>query len=207
MMRLLPLVVSLFLPLSLAACNTDQGDTLEPEPVWFTMDDAALPAARWDHQPMGKLWTRTAIGDLVSGAGMPLINMVPKDIDAWCPAYPKQDQIGRASFWTGLLSAMAKHESTYNEQAVGGGGRWFGLVQISPATAKHYGCGATTGGALKNGVNNLQCAITIMATTVPRDGVVAAGGKGVAADWGPFHSAAKRADMQDWVSSQAYCRR
>ncbi len=206
MMRFAPLVISLFLPLSLAACNTDDGGVLEPEPVWFTMADADLPAARWDHQPMGKLWTRTAIGDLVSGVGMPLINMVPKDIDAWCPAYPDQDRIGRAAFWTGLLSAMAKHESTFNEAAVGGGGQWFGLVQISPATAKHYDCGATTAGALKNGVGNLQCAITIMATTVPRDGVVAADGRGVAADWGPFHNAAKRADMRDWVSSQAYCR-
>ena len=206
MMRFAPLVISLFLPLSLAACNTDDGGVLEPEPVWFTMADADLPAARWDHQPMGKLWTRTAIGDLVSGVGMPLVNMVPKDIDVWCPAYPDQDRIGRAAFWTGLLSAMAKHESSFNEAAVGGGGQWFGLVQISPATAKHYDCGATTTGALKNGVGNLQCAITIMATTVPRDGVVAADGRGVAADWGPFHNAAKRADMRDWVSSQAYCR-
>ncbi len=207
MMRFASLVISLFLPLSLAACNTDDGDIQEPEPVWFTMGDADLPAARWDRQPNGKLWTRRAIGELVSGAGRPLINMVPEDVDAWCPAYPDQDQIGRAAFWTGLLSAMSKHESTYNEQAVGGGGRWFGLVQISPATAKHYGCGATTAEALKNGLNNLQCAITIMAATVPRDGVVAAGGKGVAADWGPFHNAAKRADMRDWVSSQAYCQR
>jgi len=207
MMRLLPLVVSMFLPLSLAACNTDQGDVMEPEPVWFTMGDTALPAARWDHQPMGTRWTRSVIGDLVSGAGRPLVNMVPKDIDAWCPAYPEQDQNGRAAFWTGLLSAMVKHESTYNEQAVGGSGQWFGLAQISPATAKHYGCGATTGEALKNDLTNLNCAIRIMATTVPRDGVVAADGKGVAADWGPFHNAAKRADMRDWVSSQAYCRR
>ncbi len=207
MMRLIPLVISLFLPLSLAACNTDIGDIQQSEPVWFTMGNADLPAARWDRQPNGKLWTRSAIGELVSGAGRPLIKMVPKDIDAWCPAYAGQDPYGRAAFWAGLLSAMAKHESTYNEQAVGGGGKWFGLVQISPATARHYGCEVITGGDLKNGVKNLQCAIRIMAMTVPRDSVVAAGGKGVAADWGPFHSAAKRAEMRGWVSSQAYCRR
>ncbi len=211
MMRLLPLVVSMFLPLSLAACNTDQGDVMEPEPRWFMMDDAALPAARWDHLPEGKLWTREILSNLIDrGQGVALIEVVPKDIEQWCPSYTEtvdfDGDIKRAAFWIGLMSAMAKHESTYNPQAVGGGGRWFGLLQISPDTAKAYGCAATTGEALKNGSENLRCAVRIMAKTVPRDGVVAAGGRGVAADWGPFHSAAKRDDMMRWVSSQDYCR-
>ena len=88
---------------------------------------------------------------------------------------------------------------------VGGGGRWFGLVQISPGTARGYGCEAKSGQALLDGEKNLSCAIRILSTTVPRDGVVAAGGGGIAADWGPFVSSAKRKDMRDWVSGQSYC--
>jgi hypothetical protein len=45
-----------------------------------------------------------------------------------------------------------------------------------------------------------------MARTVPRDGVIAAGGRGVAADWGPLKSSAKRADMQAWLRAQSYCK-
>jgi len=89
---------------------------------------------------------------------------------------------------------------------VGGGGRWFGLVQIAPATARGYGCAASSGSMLKDGKANLSCAIRIMARTVSRDGVVSAGMRGVAADWGPFHSSAKRADMRAWVSTQPYCK-
>jgi hypothetical protein len=44
-----------------------------------------------------------------------------------------------------------------------------------------------------------------MSVTVPRDGVVAANGGGIAADWGPFHQAAKREEMRTWVRAQPYC--
>ncbi|MEX0311682.1 MAG: lytic transglycosylase, partial [Tateyamaria sp.] len=89
---------------------------------------------------------------------------------------------------------------------VGGGGKWYGLLQILPATARGYGCAAGTGAALKNGAANLSCAVRIMAVTVPRDGVIyGRGGKGVAADWGPMRSAAKRADMAGWLRKQRYC--
>lgn len=160
---------------------------------------------RWDHHPEGNYWTGQALQVIFHGAGQPLTNVVPRDIATWCPSYPQNDSDDRASFWIGLLSAMAKHESTWNPAAVGGGGQWFGLVQISPATARGYGCGATSGAALQDGAANLSCAIRIMAHTVPRDGVVAEGMRGVAADWGPFHVASKRAEMAAWTSSQTYC--
>jgi hypothetical protein len=38
-----------------------------------------------------------------------------------------------------------------------------------------------------------------MGETVPRDGVVSRGMRGVAADWGPFHSSRKREDMRQWL--------
>ncbi len=159
---------------------------------------------RWDHLPQGDAWTAATLA-AIADHGQPLIDMVPGDIDTWCPAYPKADTDQRALFWTGLISTLAKHESTWDPAEVGGGNRWFGLVQISPATARFYGCEAGTGAALKQGEANLTCAVRIMAVTAPRDGVVSAGMRGIAADWGPFHSTRKRTDMLDWVSSQSYC--
>lgn len=178
----------------LLACSSDP----EVEP-----DTGDMPAMRWDHRPEAAAWTRAAMAAAMSG---PLTTVVPGDIAAWCPAYAQNSPRQRAAFWVGLLSALAKHESTWNPQAVGGGGQWFGLMQISPATAKGYGCGATSGAALQDGSANLSCAIRIIGQTVSRDGVVAAGRGGVAADWGPFRNDEKRSDMAAWVSSQDYCR-
>ncbi len=203
---------------ALAACLT-----LSALPACATLSDMGLPsltlpsfgrdapevelenvAMRWDHRPEAGEWTRTAFAALGSHAAV-LPTLVPSDIAEWCPAYPEATLPERQMFWTGLLSALARHESTWNPEAVGGGGRYFGLVQISPATARFYGCEATSGSALQNGSANINCALRIWAQTVPRDGVVAADRGGVAADWGPFVQADKREDMRVWVSSQPYC--
>ena len=162
------------------------------------------PTMRWDHLPNGALWTQETMAAL-RGHGAALLDVVPNDIDRWCPGYVEGDAETRAMFWTGLISALAEHESTWNPSAVGGGGLWFGLVQIAPATARGYGCGAGSGAALQDGVANLRCGVRIMASTVPRDNVVSQGMRGVAADWGPFHQSRKREDMRRWVSSQSYC--
>ncbi len=166
---------------------------------------APRPAMAWDHRPEAAEWTAAGLGFL-AGPGAGLVEVVPADIAAWCPAYAQNGAPARASFWLGLVSALAGHESTWNPRAVGGGGRWYGLVQISPATARGYGCEAVSGAALQDGSANITCALRIMARTVARDGVVAAGGGGVAADWGPFSRPQKRVQMREWVARQAYCR-
>lgn len=164
-----------------------------------------VPATRWTHQPGYMLWNRAALSALKTH-GRALVQAVPKDIENWCPHYPQASAAQRRAFWLGFMSALAKYESTYKPRAVGGGGRWYGLLQILPATARGYDCNAGTGAALKNGAANLSCAVRIMAETVPRDGVIyAPGGRGVAADWGPMRSRAKRADMAGWLKRQRYC--
>jgi hypothetical protein len=183
--------------LPFAACAPAPAPAPEPVPE-------ALPVMQWDHLPQGKAWTETTLAAL-EGEGAELLSHVPGDIGTWCPAYVAADTEERAYFWTGLLSALARFESTWNPQAVGGDGRWFGLVQISPATARLYGCEADSAAELKDGSANLACAVQIASETVLRDGVVAANRGGFAADWGPFTSAEKRAAMAAWVSSQSYC--
>ena len=164
-----------------------------------------IPEARWDHRPGARRWTLSALASLRAHASV-LPEIVPQDIAEWCPAYPTAPQEQREAFWVGLLSTLAKHESTYRPTAVGGGGRWYGLVQIYPPTARLYKCRARSGDALKNPSDNLSCALRIMARTVNRDKVVSRGMRGVAADWGPFHSRRKRSDMMEWTRSQDYCK-
>jgi hypothetical protein len=175
-------------------------DSLRPVP----RDSWPVPTLRWDDHPRASIWTAALMAALRSH-GAPLMDVVPGDIDQWCPGYPQADRAQRAAFWAGLVSTLAWHESTHRPRAVGGGGRWFGLVQIAPGTARYRNCAVRTGEALLNGPANLSCGVRIMAITVPRDGVISQGMRGVAADWGPFHSRRKREDMRTWVRSQDYC--
>lgn len=186
----------------LAALGLTQACT--PVPVPAAILPEALPVMGWDARPEADQWTETTL-EALQNEGVALLSEVPGDIGTWCPGYIQAEPSDRAAFWSGLLSALARHESTWNPQAVGGGGQWFGLVQISPGTARGYGCTADSGSELQDGAANLECAVRIAAHTVLRDGVVAAGGGGLAADWGPFASASKRAQMAAFTSTQSYC--
>ena len=189
-MRRLTLVLAL---MGLSACVTTA-----PAPT----EAAATtpPVMRWDFRPDAHVWTDATLAAL-QGHGAKLPAMTPADIAEWCPDYPNRTAEERPMFWAGLFSALAKHESTWRPEAVGGGGKWFGLVQIAPATARAYGCAATTGSALKNPVANLSCGVRIAAAQVSRRGSVNRGMR----DWGPFHSGSKRAEMSAWTRAQPYC--
>ena len=152
-------------------------------------------------------WTRAAL-DAIDDNRTDLSDIVPRDIALWCPAYEGNPEADRDAFWVGMMSALARHESTWNPRAVGGGGQWFGLLQISPGTARHYGCEATSGEALRDAEANLACAARIMSVTVARDEAVALHDgrwRGVAADWGPMTNAGKRAEMSAWTRAQPFC--
>jgi len=168
-------------------------------------DPASLPAMRWDHRPEAAKWTRQNLTALARHDAV-LARSVPIDIEGWCPVYANNSLEERRAFGSGLMSAVAKYESTWNPQAVGGGGKWIGLMQISPRSAKNYGCAQTSSGALKDGATNLECAVEILAYQVARDGQVAGkGNRGIGRDWMPLRYASKRAEMADWTKSQTYC--
>jgi hypothetical protein len=176
---------------------------VSPEPR-----DNDLPRARWEHRRNGDLWTRVALA-AVATHGAPLLTVIPKDIAEWCPAYPDQSADNRAAFWTALLSTLSRYESTWNPAAVGGNGRWFGLLQIYPPTAEFRDCRVQTGDGLKRASANLNCAVRIMAITVPRDEAISVKNtrwRGVAADWGPIRNDWMRRDMQRYTRKQTYCR-
>lgn len=173
-----------------------------------TASASLLPAMRWDHRPEADKWTAATLAAL-RREGAVLETTVPSDIAAFCPAYAKAPPADRRAFWAGFLSALAKHESTWNPQAKGGGGKWIGLMQIAPQTAKANGCEASSGKGLTDGSANLACAVKIAAKQVGRDGAIVSDSqgswRGAARDWAPLRSAEKRADVAGWTRAQSYC--
>lgn len=174
-------------------------------PVEAKAKKNVLPAMRWDAAPRASEWTQQALLQ-VAEHDSELTHTVPADIDVYCPGYAKASKDERRAFWVGLLSATAKYESGFNQAAVGGKGRYVGLMQISVPTARLYGCDANSSAELKNGEANLSCAVDIIAPHVAADGMVAGkGNRGIARDWGPWSSANNRAAMAAWTRSQTYC--
>ncbi len=169
---------------------------------------ALLPAMRWDHRPEADRWTMATLAAL-RAEGAVLETTVPADILSFCPAYEDAPPADRRAFWAGFLSALAKHESTWNPQARGGGGRWIGLMQIAPQTAAANDCDLPSGKGLTDGAANLACAVRIAAKQVGRDGAIVSDGsgswRGAARDWAPLRSSEKRADVADWTRRQSYC--
>lgn len=191
------MILGMFAAVSLSGCiSTEPKDQMS----------FVAPPMQWDHHPEGAEWTESTLV-AVSTKDPQLSERIPADIETWCPGYTEASVEERRAFWTGLLSAVAKYESTWNEKASGGGGRWIGLMQISPRSAANYGCDATSVGALKNGEANLECAVEIMSRQVAKDGMVAGGGNlGIGRDWAPLRSSEKRAAMAAWTRAQPYCK-
>ena len=194
-----------FLAGALAALTLTACAPVRLPDVGALLAGVTLPAMRWDHLPDAADWTRRSLIALARHDNV-LAARVPADIAAWCPGYEKASLQDRRAFWAGLMSATAKYESGWNARASGGGGRYIGLMQISPGTAARHGCDARSTSALKDGGANLECAVEVIARQVGNDGVVAGkGNRGIGRDWMPFRKATKRAEMSAWTRSQSYC--
>lgn len=186
-----------------AACSTAPAGPTQTEVEVQEMALTQAPPMRWGERSGSDAWTEATMIAL-EREGVAMLSSVPHDIAEFCPNYRQLAPTGRKAFWAGLLSAVARHESTFNPQAAGGGGRWIGLMQIAPATWRHYGCE----GNIRDGADNMSCAVKIAARQVGRDNAVARDGngwRGVARDWAPMRSPKKRADIAAWTSSQSYC--
>ncbi len=159
----------------------------------------------WDARPEAPVWTERTIA-AVARHDSRLTDVVPDDIGVWCPGYENASEQDRRAFWAGLMSAVARYESSWNPKASGGGGRYIGVMQISPRSAANHGCTADTTSELKDGAANLECAAQMIAASVVSDRMVAGNGrKGAGREWMPFRDAKKRAAMSAWTSAQPYC--
>ncbi|MEM7753866.1 MAG: transglycosylase SLT domain-containing protein, partial [Pseudomonadota bacterium] len=158
------LLFSFSVILALPHASVAQGLASESETPRPPPRDNTLPRTWWENRADGPLWTRVVIA-AVETHGRELLSTVPKDIADWCPAYAENGPEDRAAFWAGFVSTLARYESTWNPRAVGGNGRWFGLMQIYPPTAEFRDCRVQTGAGLKRGSDNLNCAVRIMNIT------------------------------------------
>ncbi len=142
---------------------------------------ASLDYAAWSGSNRDGSWTR-ATESAVAQSG--LVQLVPKDVQYFCPAYPKLGKTERQKFWVGLLSAMAKPESNFKPQ------RYYrekfrdsqgqrvvsrGLLQISieSANQKRYGCDIPYAARLHDPAVNLRCGVKILSKWVSTDGIIA----------------------------------
>lgn len=175
----------------LAACQPIGTD--EPEIV-----------ARWDHRSEAAQWNDAMMTALMTH-GAPMLALTPQDAHEFCPGYESGDETARAAFWVAFFSGLARFESGWRPEAAGAGGRYQGLLQISPATARFHGCDLSAPGGLYDGATNLTCATRVAARAVQRDGVVASGRGGVAADWPPMRDASKRAEVAAFTRSIPAC--
>lgn len=172
-----------------------------------TTAPTALPVTRWDHRPEAADWTHATL-DALKTEGAVLVSTVPADVETFCPGYKTASEAERRAFWAGLFSSIAKYESTWNPKASGAGGRYLGLMQISPQTAQSAGCGSAKS-ELYDGANNLSCAVRIAARRAPAEGGTVQGRGalgGLTNDWGPMHDPAKRAEIANWTRAQSYCK-
>lgn len=164
-----------------------------------------MPPMQWDVRPEGRSWTASTLAAIERHDPV-LADVVPADVETWCPGYEDASVEDRRAFWAGLMSAVARYESSWNPQAAGAGGRYIGVMQISPRSADYHQCEADTASELKDGTGNLECATQMMAKAVAMDGLVAGGGnRGIGRDWMPFRNAEKRAAMAAWTRAQPYC--
>lgn len=160
-------------------------------------------AARWNHHPQSDDWNAAMLHALGSD-GADMLALVPDDADQFCPGYASASPQARAEVWIAIFSGLSRYESSHNPRAAGAGGRYQGLMQIAPATARHHGCDTTAG--LYDGATNLACAVRIASAAVTRDGVIASGRGGMAADWPPLRDAAKRGDISGFTRALPQCR-
>ncbi|MDR4306625.1 transglycosylase SLT domain-containing protein [Chelatococcus sambhunathii] len=109
--------------------------------------------------------------------GSGLTALEPSDIEVFCPAYRRQGAEGRAAFWAGLLTAIARPESDYNTATTlweGGTQQQFsiGLLQLSLSDEGGYRCGFRTEADITEPARNLACGEKILLKLVSRAGFI-----------------------------------
>lgn len=136
--------------------------------------------AAWSVENPDGSWTRITEQAV---AQSPLVQLIPADVQNYCPSYARLTQKQRGQFWVALFSAMAKPESNfkphsfYQEKFNDGKGRPVisrGLLQISHESANQprYACGVTQPQSLHDPKVNLSCGVKIMSKWVKTDGVI-----------------------------------
>lgn len=129
----------------------------------------------------GKKWS-DYVESKLDTLGTDLLDVIPADRTLFCPKYANLSYAQRKQYWTFMMSAMAKFESSFNTNATytesfadSSGNKVVsrGLLQISIESGNGYGCGLKTAQDLHDPLINLACGIRILNRWVARDARIA----------------------------------
>lgn len=148
----------------------------EVEKIEIKADDIPDLEYAWGRMPAEGEWTHYTKEALLKYPEMLKIN--PKDSHRYCERFTDLSTIERVQFYTALISAMAKFESshrpetTYAEAFKNGKGETVistGLLQLSYESARGYNCVDATTEKLKNARFNIDCGVKILNRWITRD--------------------------------------
>ncbi len=94
------------------------------------------------------------------------------DLDMVCPRFREMNEADKKNFWVWLIASMANFESSCNERvkAQGVNGIAAGLLQLH--LGKEYAYGCRRGMDSLDGVQNLECGLTILGRDLARTGKI-----------------------------------
>jgi hypothetical protein len=182
---------------------------------------AAPPSApmAWDVRVEGRQWTAVTQA-AIDRLAPQILDILPADIDAFCPGYRTAGPAGRRLFYTALLSELARYESNFEPStrmqesfSDSRGQRVIsrGLLQLSQESANGYGCAITVPDQLYDPTTNIECAVRILGRWVERDQLIAgfSGGawRGASRYWSPLRDRNKLVDLQAALIAKPYCAR
>lgn len=166
--------------------------------------------ALWDKPE----WTQITL-DALDKYGQDLLKAEPTDAVKYCPKFKSVD---RKQFYLGLISQLAKFESSFNTQekytedfndAKDKPVVSRGLLQISEESGRSYGCPIQSGNDLHNSATNLECGIRILNRWIPKDGVIQGGQpgawKGAARYWSPFRKESRLQTFRTYLLALPGC--
>lgn len=175
--------IALLLFLPLAACES--GGTAPSSTTSTATAASASPVAfvaDWDERADGAQWTAFTRAALATD-GRALRTAEPTDAAAYCPAYATLNEEEREAFWLGLVSSMARFESSFRPETsfqesfndrTGKPVISRGLLQLSHESANSslYRCGIQNSEELHDPRTNLTCAVRIITALVSKDDAI-----------------------------------
>lgn len=144
---------------------------------------AAPATVDWRNAAESAAWIK-AESDALDAAEATFFEGVPLDVSDFCPAFAGLDIAGRKTFWMSFLADIAWAESGDAPDLV----RWHlydraahrptfrrGLFQIAIESAnnKDYTCAVARAKDLEHADLNIRCAVSILGSSLHRDGAIA----------------------------------
>jgi hypothetical protein len=134
------------------------------------------------------------------------------DMNEFCPGWEKfrRSRDARAAFLMNFVAAIVKTESSWNTNTAGDGGKSKGLLQLTVASDRKYGCACNdlqNDADLHNPIKNLKCGTRMILWHMASDSTVGRGDAsnplGIARSFGPFRNGrGEREDIKrrvkDW---------